>query len=121
MKVVATMLVLSAIATGLFAQSSARDMDNWHMAKYGRPSPATEAQLRDERANTAYREDAAASPTKWTEVYFQSKYGRNSPTEEARLKTERDNSAFREEIYQTEPAKTWPDHRFKVKYGRDRG
>ena len=79
-------------STSMVAQSSSSWSEQWYRAKFGRPSPAEEARLQAQQANTAYREatpaQAAAPDNSRFEAWYRSKYGRPSPTEEARLKAQ---------------------------------
>ena len=98
-------------------------LDQLYKAKFGRLSPMTEARLRAEQANSAYREEAspqARIPNTWLEDFWRAKYGRPSPMEEARLTAVRESTAFREEPTPkaVEPANTWKDDFWKAKLGR---
>ena len=99
-------------------------LEQWYRAKYGRSSPTEEARQRAERANTAFREEAAtevAHPANpWLEQWYRAKFGRSSPMEEARQKAERANTAFREETTRqvAPPANEWLEQWYKAKFGR---
>ena len=117
--------VLAMGANGLTAaQASDSWLDQWYRAKYGRSSPATEAQQRADQANTAFREESAShavTPANaWLEQWYKAKFGRSSPIEEARLKAERANTAFREEPVRqaAAPANNWLDQWYRAKFGR---
>lgn len=112
-------------ASGLMAaQASNAWLDQWYRAKLGRPSPAEEARLKAERANTAFREETrhkASVQYAWFEPWYKAKFGRNSPAEEARQRAEKESTAFREELRQerkTSPANEWLDQWYRAKYGR---
>jgi hypothetical protein len=125
-----TILLTGALLIGanaLMAAQAAPASNNWvdqlYKAKLGRSSPAEEARLKAERANTAFREEAAAEVTgpanPWLEQFYRTKLGRNSPMEEARLKAERGNTAFREETTpEARPANTWFEDFYRAKFGR---
>lgn len=112
-------------ANGLMAAQTSNDWhDQWYRAKFGRPSPAEESRLNEERASTAFREEArheAAPENAWFEQWYKAKFGRNSPAEETRQRAERENTAFREEASgerRIAPANDWLDQWYRAKYGR---
>jgi len=115
-------LLMGATTLGaLGSQTSSNWMDQWYQAKYGRNSPVTEAQLRAEQANMAFREEKTTmSANTWFEDFWRAKYGRNSPMEEARLRSEQANTAYREEKTAM-PANTWLEDFSRMKYGRRPG
>jgi hypothetical protein len=127
---VTRVLLASAFALGannLMAAQAAPASDTWldqfFKAKLGRNSPAEEARLKAERANTAFREattfEAAGPANPWLEQLYRAKLGRNSPMEESRLRAERANTAFREETTrEARPADNWFEQFYKAKYGR---
>ena len=126
--------VLTALLTGALAfgantlmagQAAASDawLNQFYKAKLGRSSPAEEARLKAERANTAFREEitleVAGPANPWLEQFYRAKLGRNSPMEESRLRAERANTAFREDITrEPRPANTWFEDFYKAKFGR---
>ena len=113
-------------ASGLMAaQTSNAWLDQWYKAKLGRPSPAEEARLKAERANTAFREETrheGAMPSNaWFEQWYKAKFGRSSPAEEARQKAAKESTAFREEKRaepKSSPTNEWFDQWYRAKYGR---
>ncbi len=114
-------------ANALMAVQAASANNNWidqlYKAKLGRSSPAEEARLRAEGANTAFREDptvvVAGPANPWLEQFYRKKLGRNSPMEESRLKAEGANTAFREDTTrQARPANNWFENFYKAKLGR---
>ena len=114
-------------ANALIAAQAAPANNNWvdqlYTAKLGRSSPAEEARLKAERANTAFREEASvevAGPANpWLEQFYRAKLGRNSPMEESRLRAERANTAFREETTrEARPANNWFEQFYRAKFGR---
>jgi hypothetical protein len=114
-------------ANALMAAQAAPASNNWvdqfYKAKLGRSSPAEEARLKAERANTAFREEitleVAGPANPWLEQFYRAKLGRNSPMEESRLRAERANTAFREDITrEPRPANTWFEDFYKAKFGR---
>ena len=125
-----TILLTGALVLGanaLMAAQAVPPNNDWveqlYKAKLGRSSPAEEARLKAERANTAFREEAAvevAGPANpWLEQFYTAKLGRNSPMEAARLKVERANAAFREETtHEARPANNWFEQFYKAKFGR---
>lgn len=127
---VRSILFTSALALGANAlmaaqpsQASNQWLDQFYKAKLGRSSPAEEARLRAEGANTAYREEitpAVAGPANpWLEQFYKAKLGRNSPMEESRLRAEGQNTAFREETTrEARPANTWFEDFYRAKFGR---
>lgn len=131
MKISVTRVLLTgALAFGantLMAAQAAPASDTWldqfYKAKLGRSSPAVEARLKAERANTAFREEttfeAAGPANPWLEQLYRAKLGRNSPMEESRLRADRANTAFREETTrEARPANNWFEEFYKAKYGR---
>ena len=118
--------VVLALTAGsmAIAQSSNNQFDQWYRAKYGRPSPAAEARMAEEQANTAYREvstpQSAAPANAWFEGWYRSKYGRPSPSEQARIDTEMASTAYREvPSAQTKMStNTWYDGWYRAKFGR---
>lgn len=126
-----TILLTGALAMGANAlmaaqasQASNQWLDQFYKAKLGRPSPMTEARVKAEGANTAYREELAAEvvgpANPWLEQFYKAKLGRNSPMEEARLKAERENTAFREETTrEARRANNWFEEFYKAKFGRN--
>lgn len=97
-------------------------LDQFYKAKLGRSSPAEEARLKAERANTAFREEAtvevAGPANPWLEQFYRAKLGRNSPMEEDRLRAERENTAFREETTrESRPANDWFEQWYRAKFG----
>lgn len=126
---VKSILLTGALAMGANALMAAQAVtagDNWldqfYKAKLGRSSPMTEARVKAEGANTAFREEitpAIAGPANpWLEQFYKAKLGRNSPAEEARLKAEGQNTAFREETTpETQPANNWFEQFYKAKLG----
>jgi hypothetical protein len=114
-------------ANALMAAEAAPANNNWvdqlNKAKLGRSSPAEEARLRAELANTAFREDptveVARPANPWLEQFYMAKLGRNSPMEESRLKAEQANTAFREDATrEARPANNWFEDFNKAKFGR---
>src|ERR1041385_8543315 len=124
--------VLTALLTGALAfgantlmagQAAASDawLNQFYKAKLGRSSPAEEARLNAERANTAFREEitfeVAGPANPWLEQLYKAKLGRNSPMEESRLRVESANTAFREETaIVARPANNWFEQYYKAKY-----
>lgn len=122
--VLSTILFTGALVLGanglIAAQTSNSWLDQWYRAKFGRPSPAEEARLNQERASTAFREESRHEGAP-TEQLYKTKLGRNSPAEEARQRAERESTAFREEPTgkrKTAPANEWLDQWYRAKYGR---
>jgi predicted P-loop ATPase len=124
-----SILLTGALAMGANAlmgaqatQASDSWLDQYYKAKLGRSSPAEEARLNAERANTAFREETtvevAGPANPWLEQFYKAKLGRNSPMEESRLRAERANTAFREEIREARPANNWFEQFYRAKYGR---
>jgi len=123
-------LLTGALAFGantLMAAQAPSATDTWlnqfYKAKLGRSSPAEEARLNAERANTAFREEitfeVAGPANPWLEQLYRAKLGRNSPMEESRLRADRANTAFREETTgEARPANNWFEQFYKAKYGR---
>jgi hypothetical protein len=123
-------LLTGAIAMGANAlmgaqvqQASNTWLDQFYKAKLGRSSPAEEARLKAEGANTAFREEttseAAGPANPWLEQVYKAKLGRNSPIEESRLRAERANTAFREETTgEARPTNNWFEQWYKAKFGR---
>ena len=114
-------------ATGLMAApvgAGNSQFEEWHKAKYGRPSATEEARLKAEQANIAYREDTSVevgSPANsWFEQWHKAKYGRFSPGEEARQRTAEENVAFREEPAPNAESQTdeWFQGWYRAKFGR---
>ena len=114
-------------ANALMAAQAAPANNNWvdqlYRAKWGRSTPAEEARLKAEQANTAFREETtvevAGPANPWLEQFYRAKLGRNSPMEESRLRAERANTAFREDITrEPRPANTWFEDFYKAKFGR---
>jgi len=127
---VKSVLLAGALAMGANALMAARPvpandqwLDQFYRAKLGRSTPATEARMKAEEANTAFREEAAAEVAgpadPWLEQFYRAKLGRNSPMEESRLRTEGTNTAFREETTPpARPANNWFEQFHKAKLGR---
>ena len=127
---VKSILLTGALAMGanaLMAAQAVTASDNWldqfYKAKLGRSSATTEARVKAEGANTAFRDEAtaeAAGPANpWLEQFYRAKLGRNSPMEESRLKVEGTNTAFREETTpQARPTNNWFEQFYKAKFGR---
>ena len=127
---VKSILLTGALAMGanaLMAAQAVTASDNWldqfYKAKLGRSAPTTEARVKAEGANTAFREEitpaAAGSANPWLEQFYRAKLGRNSPMEEARVKAEGQNTAFREESTpEARPANNWFEQFYKAKLGR---
>lgn len=120
-----SILFTGALVMGTNGLVNAQTIDQWYRAKLGRPSPAEEARLKAERANTAFREETrhegAAPPNAWFEQWYKAKFGRNSPAEEARQNAAKENTAFREEtrtVLKSSPTNEWFDQWYKAKYGR---
>ncbi len=125
-----TILLTGALLIGanaLMAAQAAPATNNWvdqfYKAKLGRSSPAEEARLRSEGANTAFREEitteVAGPVSPWLEQFYSAKLGRNSPMEESRLRAEGANTAFREETTrEARPANNWFEEFNKAKFGR---
>jgi hypothetical protein len=98
-------------------------VDQLYKAKLGRSSPAEEARLKAERANTAFREEitfkVAGPANPWLEQFYKAKLGRNSPMEEARLRDLGANTAFREvATLEARSANTWLEDFYKANLGR---
>jgi hypothetical protein len=123
-------LLTGALAMGanaLMAAQAVTASDHWldqfYKAKLGRSSPMTEARVKAEGANTAFREEitpAVAGPANpWLEQFYRAKLGRNSAMEEARVKAEGENTAFREESTpKARPTNNWFEEFYKAKFGR---
>jgi hypothetical protein len=93
--------------------------EKWHQAKFGRPTPAVEAQLRAEQQNMAFREDLSAQPASaWFEQWHKAKFGRSTPAEETRARAERENSANREDLSAQAPSVNWSEQYQRAKFGR---
>jgi len=114
-------------ANALMAARAAPVNNNWvdqlYKAKLGCSSPAEEARLKAERANTAFREETtvevAAPANPWLEQFYRAKLGRNSPMEESRLRDVGATTAFREDTArEARPANTWFEDFYKAKFGR---
>lgn len=119
----ALLLGANALMAAQAAPANTDWVDQLYKAKLGRNSPAEEARLKAERANTAFREEAtvevAGPANPWLEQFFRGKLGRNSPMEESRLKAERADTAFREETPPAaRPATSWFEDFYKAKFGR---
>lgn len=117
---VALALTASSMA---IAQTSSTQFEQWYRAKYGRPTPATEARMADEQSNTAYREvssQAAAPANTWFEGWYRAKYGRPSPPEQARIDADLANTAYREvpSAKTQRSENTWYDGWYRAKFGR---
>jgi len=126
---VKSILLTGALAMGanaLMAAQAVTANDNWldqfYKAKLGRSSATTEARLKAEGANTAFREataEVAGPANPWLEQFYRAKLGRNSPMEESRLRTEGANTAFREETtHEARPANNWFEQFYRAKFGR---
>ena len=125
---VKSILLAGALAMGantLMAAQAVTASDNWldqfYKAKLGRSSPMTEARVKAEAANAAYREatEVAGPANPWLEQFYRAKLGRNSPMEESRLRTEGQSTAFREaRPGETRPANNWFEQFYKTKLGR---
>lgn len=124
-----TFLFTGALALGANALMAAQAgstndwLDQLSRAKLGRSSPAAEARVKAEGANTAYREEAtrevAGPANPWLEQFYRAKLGRNTPMEESRLRAVEENTAFREEIsHEARPANNWFELFYKAKHGR---
>ena len=114
-------------ANALMAAQAVPTNNNWvdqlYKAKLGRSSPAEEARLKAERANTAFREEPTVEvpvpANSWLEQFYRAKLGRTSPMEESRLRTEGANTAFREETtHEARPANNWFEQFYRAKFGR---
>ena len=111
---------LTMATNGLFA-AQANNANNgwfeqWHKAKYGRPSPSEEARLKAEGANTAFREEFAPDvgpANTWFNDFYRAKYGRPAPNEEATLNAEREEAT----PTVARPADTWLRGWHKAKHG----
>ena len=125
-----TILLTGALMLGANALMAAQAIpanndwvDQLYKAKLGRSSPAEEARVKAERANTAFREEAtvevAGPANPWLEQFYRAKLGRNSPMEESRLRAEGANTAFREETREARPANDWFEQFYKAKFGRN--
>ena len=117
---VKSVLLATGITVGASSLPAAQDWTNQYFkAKLGRNSPAEDARLRAERANTAFRQESlnVAAPN-WIEQHFKAKLGRNSPAEEARLRDLQDSTAFRQEPPAKVTAPTWIEQYMKGKLGR---
>jgi hypothetical protein len=114
-----SVLVTGALLLGagnlaaLGAQEGNGWVDQWYQAKFGRNSPITEARMRANQANAAYREEVKAMPANtWFEDFWRAKYGHSSPMAQADV-------AFREETGKAVmPANTWLEDFSRAKYGR---
>ena len=122
-------LLAGALAMGanaLMAAQAVTASDNWldqfYKAKLGRSSPMTEARMKAETANTAYREavaEVAGPANPWLEQFYRAKLGRYSSMEESRLRAEGQSTAFREaRPGETRPANNWFEQFYKTKLGR---
>ena len=112
-------LLATGITVGAGSLPAAQDWtEQYFKAKLGRNSPAEDARLRAEGANTAFREAAVdvAAPD-WIEQHLKGKVGRNTPAEEARLRDAQQNTAFRQEPV-TVAAPNWIEQHIKGKLGR---
>jgi hypothetical protein len=91
-------------ANGLMAApASDAWVDQWYRAKFGRPSPATEARLNAEKERTTSRDEA-----------------REEGSGKAHNRT-RKGAAFREggqAVRKSSPGEDWLDQWFRAKYGR---
>ncbi|MDX2152359.1 MAG: hypothetical protein SFV54_16595 [Bryobacteraceae bacterium] len=116
---------LAAVAAVATAQSGGSYVEQWHKAKYGRPSPRAEAKAKAEADSTAYRAEPKKDEKKpsWTEERFKAKTGRNTPAEEARQSEEAASTAYRAEPKDTKQDLKGEELRrrefMKSKYGRD--
>ena len=113
--------IFGLAASGLAAAQPDTWFEQWHKAKYGRPTPAVEAQVRTERQSMAFREEfpgtAAMPADNWFEQWHKAKFGRPTPAQEARARAERENTAFREEPAEI-PAGNWFREWHRAKFGR---
>ena len=111
--VTGALLMGAANLAAMAAEGGNGWLDHWYQAKFGRNSPMTEARMRAEQANVAYREEVKAMPANtWFEDFWVAKYGRRSPMAEA-------NAAYREERGKVAmPANTWFEDFSRMKYGR---
>jgi hypothetical protein len=116
MRLASRILVALAItSTAYLAQAS--DSDARFRAKYGRSTPAVEAQ----QASTAYRDAKPAATTaapgdNWAEQRHRTKLGRATPAEQSRIDAEKASTAYREVKAPVED--TWYDSLLEKKYGR---
>jgi hypothetical protein len=64
------------------ASKTGAPADNWaeqrHQTKLGRATPAEEARIQADKANTAYREVKAPAEDRWYDSFLQKKYGRST-------------------------------------------
>ncbi len=116
-------------STGL-AQSTNSWFEQWHKAKFGRYSAATEARLKAEQAETAFRQEATAENGRRSAAPQTPRwaYGRYSSAYEAKQMDEQTETAFREEprsqatasaaLSGTRTTNTWLEQWYKAKYGR---
>ncbi|HYP07210.1 MAG TPA: hypothetical protein VER03_13340 [Bryobacteraceae bacterium] len=115
-----TLVALAVCSVASFAEPNRDTADQRFRAKYGRSTPAVEAQETAEKASTAYRDATPPSdkiaPNRWAEQRHQVKFGRPTPAEEKRLEAERSNTAYREVT--TPPADRWQEGYMGAKYGR---
>jgi hypothetical protein len=123
MKRLAKIPFTAALFAGVaLAQSSTSLSEQWFRTKFGHPSPAEQARLKAEAANTAYRDatPADSNPSTITDAWFRTKFGRFSPAEEARRKADAANTAFRDDGSGSKPdPDRWIRDFYKQKYGRE--
>jgi hypothetical protein len=110
-----TLVALAIASTGFLAYAS--DSDARFRAKYGRNTPAVEAN----HASTAYRDAKPATTTAapadtWSEQRQRAKLGRSTPAEESRIEADKANTAYREVKAPVEDR--WSDNLLEKKYGR---
>lgn len=119
-----TGILAMAASSVAVAQTSSNSFEQWHRAKYGRPSPTEQARVAANEANTAYRAETpgqvAELTNTWYEGWYRATFGRPSPSEEARIQAEQSNTAYREEapVQVGAPANTWFEGWYRAKYGR---
>ena len=123
--------VIVSLATVLLAgvtlaQPSSNLSEQWFQAKFGRPTPAAEAQAKSDADNTAFREDLRASrnaelrSSLASDQWFRAKYGRLSPAEETRRNAEAANTAYRDAPgVNALDTGNWIRDFTKAKYGRE--
>lgn len=113
--------IVLAGAQALLAEAA--NQDEWFKAKMGRMSPSTEAKIKAEKANVAYREEKTPDPKSadvFRESFSKAKTGRASAMEEARHSKADQSTAYREAPAPSKGAAQdhWREEFGKAKLGR---
>ena len=117
MTTVSKTLVALTISSAVFV-ASASDSEARFRAKYGRSTPAVEAQ----QSSTAYRDakpakSGEATTGNWADQHHQTKLGRATPATEARIEAEKSSTAYRE-VKKAPAEDRWQENLMERKYGR---